>query len=104
MPYIQVLKKITPFSQRPSLSHRLASLSMGCAVIGLSTTVLAQIPAPSPAPSSSFANSLFSWAERTYPQVFPTGPSNWIIPPYILRSYLGIIWVLRMTGCISQGR
>ena len=34
-------------------------------------------------------NSLFNWAERTYPSLFPTGPLNQTFPPYTFRAYSG---------------
>jgi hypothetical protein len=35
------------------------------------------------------ANALFSWAERSYPSLFPAGPSNQTFPPYTFRAYNG---------------
>lgn len=35
------------------------------------------------------ASALFSWAERSYPSLFPAGPSNQTFPPYTFRAYNG---------------
>lgn len=75
---------------------------------GGTAVFLGSLCGPALAQTAPDASSLFSWAERTYPGLFPTGPANQTFPPYTFRAYSGghylalandhVYWVGPLTG------